>query len=43
MVKNFCIIGAGWQGYHIGLYLKELGHNVIIYEKERKIFNFDQI
>jgi hypothetical protein len=39
MVKNFCIIGAGWYGCHIGLYLKELGHNVIIYEKERKIFN----
>ena len=37
MVKNFCIIGAGWYGCHIGLYLKELGHNVVIYEKERKI------
>jgi flavin-dependent dehydrogenase len=36
--KNFCIIGAGWYGCHIGLYLKELGHNVIIYEKEKKIF-----
>jgi hypothetical protein len=39
MVKNFCIIGAGWYGCHIGLYLKELGHNVVIYEKEKKIFN----
>ena len=37
--KNFCIIGAGWYGCHIGLYLKELGHNVIIYEKEKKIFS----
>ena len=37
--KNFCIIGAGWYGCHIGLYLKELGHNIIIYEKEKKIFS----
>ena len=37
--KSFCIIGAGWYGCHIGLYLKELGHNVVIYEKEKKIFS----
>ena len=36
--KNFIIIGAGWYGCHIGLYLKEKGHNVKIFEKEKNIF-----
>ena len=39
MVKKILVIGAGWYGCHIGLYLKELGHNVVIYEKENKIFS----
>ena len=37
--KSFCIIGAGWYGCHIGLYLKNTGHNVKIYEKESQIFS----
>ena len=37
--KNFCIIGAGWYGCHIGLYLKDKGHNVKIFEKESRIFS----
>jgi hypothetical protein len=37
--KKFCIIGAGWYGCHIGLYLKEKGHDVKLYEKESEIFN----
>ena len=36
--KNICIIGAGWYGCHIGLYLKEKGHKIKIYEKEKNIF-----
>ena len=36
--KNICIIGAGWYGCHIGLYLKKKGHKITIYEKERNIF-----
>ena len=35
--KSFCIIGAGWYGCHIGLYLKNTGHNVKIYEKESQM------
>lgn len=36
--KNFCIIGAGWYGCHIALYLKEKGHTVKLHEKEKNIF-----
>ena len=36
--KNICIIGAGWYGCHIGLYLKEKGHKITIFEKEDNIF-----
>ena len=38
MKKNFCIIGAGWYGCHIGLFLKNLGNKVKIFEKEKDIF-----
>jgi len=39
MAKSFFyIIGAGWYGCHIGLFLKEQGHNVKIIEKEKDIF-----
>jgi len=38
MIKNFCIIGAGWYGCHISVFLKKLGHNVTIHEKENNIF-----
>jgi hypothetical protein len=33
------IIGAGWFGCHIGSELLKDGHDVFIYEKEKKIFN----
>ena len=37
-VKKILIIGAGWYGCHIGLYLKEKKHNVEIHEKNKDIF-----
>ena len=37
-MKKILIIGAGWYGCHLGLYLKEKGFNVSIYEKEKDIF-----
>ncbi len=36
--KNFIIIGAGWYGCHIAIYLLEKGHKVKIFEKEKDIF-----
>tara|TARA_B100001057_G_scaffold498678_1_gene606524 strand:- start:7523 stop:8536 length:1014 start_codon:yes stop_codon:yes gene_type:complete len=36
--KKFCIIGAGWYGCHIALYLKENGHIVKLHDKENNIF-----
>ncbi|OUX36068.1 MAG: hypothetical protein CBE33_06715 [Candidatus Pelagibacter sp. TMED273] len=38
MKRKILILGAGWYGCHIGLYLKDTGHNVTIFEKESKIF-----
>lgn len=38
MKKNVLIIGAGWYGCHLGLYLKNKGHKVKIYEKNKDIF-----
>lgn len=37
-MKKFCIIGAGWYGCHIGLFLKDKGHEVTILEKNKNIF-----
>ena len=36
--KKILVIGAGWYGCHIALYLKNLGHNIIIFEKNKDIF-----
>lgn len=36
--KNILIIGAGWYGCHIGLYLKKKGHKIKILDKEKEIF-----
>ena len=36
--KKICIIGAGWYGCHIGLYLKDKGHEITIFEKKKNIF-----
>jgi len=38
MRKKILVIGAGWYGCHIGLFLKKLGHVVEIFEKEKDIF-----
>ena len=38
-VKKILIIGAGWYGCHIGLYLKEKNHNIEIHEKNNDIFS----
>ena len=35
---NVAIIGAGWYGCHIGLYLKQQGHDIKIFEKNSDIF-----
>ena len=37
-MKKICIIGAGWYGLHIGMYLKEKGYIFNIYEKNKDIF-----
>tara|TARA_Y100000389_G_C17459022_1_gene520282 strand:- start:25 stop:1041 length:1017 start_codon:yes stop_codon:yes gene_type:complete len=37
-LKKILIVGAGWYGCHIGLYLKQKKHNVKIYEKSSDIF-----
>ncbi len=37
-IKNILIIGAGWYGCHIGMYLKRLGHKITIFEKNNDIF-----
>jgi len=39
MKSKILILGAGWYGCHIGLYLKEKGHNIKIYEKSNQIFS----
>jgi len=36
--KKIIIIGAGWYGCHIGLYLKRKGYNIKIFDKENDIF-----
>ena len=33
MNQKICIVGAGWYGCHLGLYLKEKGYTVKIFEK----------
>lgn len=33
------IIGAGWYGCHLALALKRVGHDVMIYEKNARIFS----
>ncbi len=35
---NICVIGAGWFGCHIACKLIEEGHEVKIFEKEKRIF-----
>ena len=39
MKSKILILGAGWYGCHLGLYLKEKGHNIKIYEKDNQIFS----
>jgi len=39
MKYKILILGAGWYGCHLGLHLKEQGHDIKIYEKSNKIFN----
>jgi len=39
MKNKILILGAGWYGCHLALYLKEKGHKIKIYEKSNKIFN----
>lgn len=36
--KKFLIVGAGWYGCHLGLFLKKKGYTVKIYEKSSDIF-----
>ncbi len=36
---NIGIIGAGWYGCHLGLVLKEKGHDVTIFERNGQIFS----
>jgi hypothetical protein len=36
--KKILIIGAGWYGCHLGLFLKKKNYSVIIYEKNTDIF-----
>jgi len=36
--KSIAIVGAGWFGCHLALYLKKHGYKVIIFEKNREIF-----
>lgn len=38
MKNSICIIGAGWYGCHIGLYLKRKGYKVKIFDKAKDIF-----
>ena len=35
---KIAIVGAGWYGCHLGISLKNLGFDVIIYEKNDAIF-----
>jgi len=37
-MKKILIVGAGWYGCHLGLYLKEKGFKVQIFEKESDLF-----
>ena len=37
-MKKILIVGAGWYGCHLGLYLKEKGFKVSIFEKKSDIF-----
>ena len=39
MKSKILLLGAGWYGCHLGLYLKEKGYSIKIYEKSNKIFN----
>ena len=36
--KKILLIGAGWYGCHIGLFLKKKGYKVDIFEKKKDIF-----
>ena len=36
--ERICIIGAGWYGCHLGMVLKSMGKEFIIYEKASEIF-----
>jgi hypothetical protein len=36
--KKILIVGAGWYGCHLGLFLKKKGYSVKIYEKNTDIF-----
>ena len=36
--KIICIIGAGWYGCHLGMILKKLGKDFLIFEKGSEIF-----
>jgi len=38
LTRKITIIGAGWYGCHLALTLKNLGHQVKIFEKEQDIF-----
>ncbi len=35
---SIAIVGAGWYGCHLALYLKKIGHKIIIFEKNKDIF-----
>ena len=37
-MKKVCIIGAGWYGLHIALFLQSKGIDFDIYEKEKNVF-----
>jgi hypothetical protein len=36
---RLAIVGAGWYGCHLALELKKAGHDVVLYEKNDKIFS----
>lgn len=36
--KKICIIGCGWYGAHLGMMLKKIGINFVIFEKNKEIF-----
>lgn len=38
MKKEICIIGGGWYGCHLALFLKKKGFKITLFEKENDIF-----